>query len=340
MNASVLTGSGSAPSGSGSKSFSNRPRDGSSSVGPLIGHKRSRSWGVEQALFNPSATTRVVSHYSNPSLNYRLFAQAFSEGWQTGYKANMPVFVHIDKTQNHQFRVVASIQLINYYLALASCDRDFLIQYLRNKKMKISLIPGISKEDFENRRGRGEAGMKVSGASDDNKEFIRDFMKKWSLFGVINNDMDIKSDLQKLFNVTVRGRCRVFNLWDATKVKQGSRLYLRLELVDWNPNLHFIAPDSSRMSSLPPSAKWGGKVWQLRAYTHRELSAIARSARRAAINEGLSTNGITVEGHFYCGTVLNSVARRPDDYFRDRAGRDHKQMIQLPSIEVALHTLA
>jgi len=319
---SFLRTPGSAPSGSGRKSFPNRPQSGSSSIGPLIGHKRTRNdWNVDRALFNPSATTRVVSHYSNPSLNYKVFAQAFSEQWQTGYKPYMPMFIHLNDKQTNRLRVLASLQLINYYLALASTDRTYLKMYLGRKKMKKSLIPGaeLSDNEFEDLSHVG---------------FIREFMKKWSFFGVVNNDMDIRSKLQKLFNCTVRGRGRVFNLWEVKHIQQGSRLFLNLELVDLDANLHFVAPDGTRMPSFPPSRKWEdtnriSRIWQLVPYTYREL-----------VLKQDSVDPVAVAGNFYVGCVINAVAAKPDDYYQKRGCRDHHQMVQLPSIEIALHTLA
>ena len=52
--------------------------------------------------------------------------------------------------------------------------------------------------------------------------FVEDFNKKWAFMGVILTDMDLNSRYQKLFNLNVRGRSRIFNVWNSKSAATNS----------------------------------------------------------------------------------------------------------------------
>ena len=118
--------------------------------------------------------------------------------------------------------------------------------------------------------------------------FVEDFNKKWAFMGVILTDMDLNSRYQKLFNLNVRGRSRIFNVWNSKSaatnsmhgrrdnVQKGDELYFTLRKVVKDPSSTYLTPDGSMMSIIPTGDRIelrlggvdieidsGDMVWQL-----------------------------------------------------------------------------
>ena len=159
--------------------------------------------------------------------------------------------------------------------------------------------------------------------------------------GVILNDMDVSSRYQKLFNLNVRGRSRIFNMWTTRmngryerktardRVQKGDHLFLvlRKEPVD---ETTYLLPDGSSMAIIPPSNR-SNQVWQIRA--ERTTHGVTPFPER--INGSLYPEP---KLHIEIGKVSNGISKKPDEHFQRKAFRSHEQMSALPMIEVFLHT--
>ena len=286
--------------------------------------------------YNASHQTSVFHPAVNSTANYPFFCGAFAQNWQTEYTEGMPLFICRQHTGNEKNRgtltgrhvahnIMASIPVINYYLMLGSSDKTFVDEYVKKYTLNKALIPHVSDS--------------ASTQEEKDQSFIDDFNKKWSFMGIIMNDMDINSRYQKLFNVTVRGRCRVFNLWTTRiggersmatardRVSKGDELYLTLrkELVD--PK-HFVQPNGNAMSVWPTGSA-SNEIWQIKA----SRSSFSTTRRLTHYDK----NGSRIH-HYHVGKVLSAVSKKPDEHYQRKAFRQHKQMVSLPLIEVAVAT--
>lgn len=304
---------------------------------PALKKHHSHSEGNSLAPpYNASHQTAVFHPAVNSTANYPMFCGAFSRNWQTAYTEGMPLFVcrqnrdTADKrgtlTGRHvSHNLLASIPVLNYYLTLGSCDQAFIDNMVKRYNLNKALIPYPDPDP---------------NLSEDEKleSFIEDFKKKWAFIGIIKNDMDINSRYQKLFNVTVRGRCRVFNLWTTRisskysrseardRVGKGDDLYLTLKRVPID-NDTFKLPDGTTMPIIPQCEE-SNMVWQIRA-SRRSLVARRRPQLRDA-------NGLPQE-HIHVGKVLSAISKKPDEHYQKRAFREHTQMACLPMLELATH---
>ena len=121
--------------------------------------------------------------------------------------------------------ILASMQVINFYLTMGSCDRTFVDQFVKRYSLNEALIPHEPTNEELVARGYTLNGVDDQEARD--TEFIKDFMRKWRFVGVVLNDMDTTSTYQKLFNLNVRGRSRVFNIWTTRLDSKYSRAQAR-----------------------------------------------------------------------------------------------------------------
>ena len=172
--------------------------------------------------------------------------------------------------------------------------------------------------------------------------FIENFVAKWRFMGIILSDMDVSSRYQKLFNLNVRGRSRVFNLWNTRmngrrdrkmardRVQKGDTLYLTSEKVPVDDTT-YVQPDGTTMAIIP-QANDSNEVWQIRASRTTHGKAPFPERREGSILRKKP------QLHIEVGRVLNALSKKPEEHFQRRAFREHTQMGQLPMVEVALHT--
>lgn len=237
--------------------------------------------------------------------------------------------------------ILASMQVLNFYLTMGSCERTFVDQFVKRYSLNEALIPHEPSDD-ELRKMGYVVGNSSQGEIRDTQEardteFIKDFMRKWRFVGVVLNDMDTTSTYQKLFNLNVRGRSRVFNIWTTRldskysraqardRVKKNDKLYFVLKKVKVD-ELTYKQPDGSAMALTPP-CRDDGYVWQLRT---------ARCSLKVHPRPRDERGG--VQKYIYAGTVLQSISKKADEHFQRRAMREHTQMCCLPMIEIALAT--
>nr|WP_292968349.1 hypothetical protein [Allomuricauda sp.] len=295
--------------------------------------------------YNASHHTAVFHPAVNSTANYPMFCGAFSRNWQTGYTEGMPLFICRQHRESNDKRgtltgrhvshnLLASIPVLNYYLTLGSCDQAFIDNMVKKYNLNRALIPYPTVRTTEQKPGTERNYTQ----SEEYESFIDDFNKKWSFIGIIKNDMDLKSRYQKLFNITVRGRCRSFNLWTTRisskysrseardRVGKGDDLYLTLKRVPID-NDTFKLPDGTNMPIIPQCEN-SNMVWQIRA---SRRSIIAR--RRP---QNLDANGLPQQ-HMHIGKVLSAISKKPDEHYQKRAFREHTQMTCLPMVEIATH---
>jgi len=319
-------------------------------------------------LMRPSIHNNALAFGANANATYPFFAGAFSNDWQTEYHEAMPMFMNMMQgkyvKQTGEFtkwndprttltgrhtthQIMASLPVLNFYLTIGSCDPGFVQRFVKRYQLNEALIPHADEDKnlvldyFPDLPSFTEDSADISkpeyqalrDARDDS--FIKDFIKKWRFSGVILTDMDVSSRFQKLFNLNVRGRTNIFNLWTTRlssryerkqardRVKQNDTLYFVLKKVPVDETT-WLQPDGSSMSIIPEISD-DQMVWQLRC-------ARMSMGKRPVINPGENVHYIEV------GRVLNSISKKPDEHYQRRAYRIHKQMMCLPQLEIVLKT--
>ena len=300
----------------------------------------------QTGLQAPSVHSTVFHPAANANATYPFFCGAYANEWQKGFTEGMPMFINMQ--QNKSFseargtltgrhtshNILASIPVLNFYLTLGSCEPQFVDQFVKRYSLNEALIP--------HEPTKAEL-IKMGYADDDtlkearDTEFIKDFMRKWRFIGVVLNDMDTTSTYQKLFNLNVRGRSRVFNIWTTRldskysraqardRVKKNDKLYFVLKKVKID-ELTYKQPDGASMALTPP-CRDDGYVWQLRT---------ARCSLKVHPKPRDERGG--VQKYIYAGKVLQAISKKADEHFQRRAMREHTQMCCLPMIEIALAT--
>lgn len=310
-------------------------------------------------IMAPTVHNNVFSLAANPNATYPLFCGAFSTNWQQGYREGMPLFVNMQQvpdkdsrttlTGRHQsHNILASLPVLNFYLTIGSSNQQWVQRFVKKYQINEALIPReptaqeLGKrmaEDYPNPDVRPSPEQRADLID---QMFMENFHAKWRFMGVVLTDMDVSSRYQKLFNLNVRGRSRVFNLWNTRmngkyerrtardRVQKGDTLYLSLQKVPVDETT-YVQPDGTTMAIVPQAGD-DNRVWQLRGerMTHgkapfapRVLGQVLRREPRLNI---------------YVGKVLNSLSKKPEEHFQRRAFREHEQMSQLPMVEIALHT--
>ena len=303
----------------------------------------------------PTVHNNVFHLAANPNATYPLFCGAFSTNWQMGYREGMPLFINMQHsptkdprttlTGRHQsHNILASIPVLNFYLTIGSSSNNFVQRFVKKYQINDALIPrGPDDEELRKRAAADGVDLTDAEAKQRLKDqmFIENFVAKWRFMGIILTDMDVSSRFQKLFNLNVRGRSRVFNLWNTRmngkydrrmardRVQKGDTLYLTLKKVPVDETT-YVQPDGTTMAIIP-QANDENMVWQIRAerMTHGKAPFAPR------LNGSLYREArLNIE----VGRVLNAISKKPEEHFQRRSFREHKQMGHLPMVEIALHT--
>lgn len=328
-----------------------RPSSGFPDFRTLQNHASHNEGNSLGPPYTASHETSVFHPAVNSTANYPFFCGAFAQGWQQQYSEGMPMFIckqqHDKKrgtlTGRHvTHNILASVPVINFYLTLGSCDKVFVDSFVKKYALNNALIPTV-KSDEELRKELGiDKGQNRRDPTQTEREqsFIDDFNNKWDFIGIVMTDMDVKSKYQKLFNLTVRGRCRVFNTWTTRigskysrseardRVMKGDELYLTLKKEVLDANKHFMQPDGTVMPIFPACDNTN-TIWQI-SCSRRSLTA----SRRPQIKD---EDG-SPQQHMYVGRVLSAVSKKPDEHYQRRASREHTQLASLPMLEIAMHT--
>ena len=213
-------------------------------------------------------------------------------------------------------------------------------RFVKKYQINEALIPrGPTNQELADRARKDGVDLADTDAGQRLKDqmFIENFLAKWRYMGVILTDMDVSSRYQKLFNLNVRGRSRVFNLWNTRMNGKYERKMAR-DRVQGHYSLPFAG--SSRRHN--PCNRTGQR-WQLfHKRTTRTVSGRfgrAHDARKTPLRPRLN-GGLYREPrlNIEVGRVLNALSKKPEEHFQRRAFREHKQMGHLPMVEVALHT--
>ena len=309
-------------------------------------------------IMPPTVHNNVFHLAANPNATYPLFCGAFSTNWQMGYREGMPLFINMQHsptkdprttlTGRHQsHNILASIPVLNFYLTIGSSSNNFVQRFVKKYQINEALIPRGPTEGVggELNKRANEDGIDLTNAEAKQRlkdqMFIENFIAKWRFMGIILTDMDVSSRFQKLFNLNVRGRSRVFNLWNTRmngkydrrmardRVQKGDTLYLSLKKVPVDDTT-YVQPDGTTMAIIPqPNDE--NMVWQIRA----ERMTHGRAPFAPRINGSLYREARL---NIVVGRVLNSISKKPEEHFQRRSFREHKQMGHLPMVEIALHT--
>ena len=318
---------------------------------PVLQNHASHSEGSSLGPpYTASHQTSVFHPAVNSTANYPFFCGAFAQNWQQQYKEGMPMFICRQQrdlkpgsetgrrgtlTGRHvTHNILASIPVINFYLTLGSCDSTFVKNFVKKYALNNALIPSVDEEKLKTDLKR------APNQDEKDQAFIDDFNKKWRFIGIVITDMDVKSRYQKLFNLTVRGRCRVFNSWTTRigskysrseardRVMKGDELYLTLKKEVLDANKHFMQPDGTVMPIFPACDNTN-TIWQI-SCSRRSLTANRRPQNRDEDGR--------LQQNLYLGKVISAVSKKPDEHYQKRSFREHTQLASLPMIEIAMHT--
>jgi hypothetical protein len=300
-------------------------------------------------LAKPSVHNTVFHPAANSNATYPFFAGRYTNDWQKGFVEGMPMFVNMEHNRTFSdsrgtltgrhtsHNIMASIPVLNFYLTIASTEANFARKFIQKYSLNEALIPIVpTDEEVKAKHGQNLNDDSIKYLKDE--MFIQDFMAKWRFMGVILSDMDVQSNYQKLFNLNVRGRTRIFNLFTTRmdsherngsvmrhRVMKNDQLYFVLKKC-YVDELAYRTPDGSSMALTPPPSD-DGMVWQIKT---------ERLSLRQKPQE-VDSNG-NLQKFIYCGKVLNAVSKKPDEHYVRKAFREHTQMACLPLIEVALAT--
>ncbi len=182
---------------------------------------RKRSLPTVASLQNPSIHNSVTELQTNSTAAAPLFCRPFQNGFEKEYDEGDILFVKKEDakgaSRNH-LHVVANLPVLNYILR-------------------------TSRETNSD----GSMGARTY-------QSVDKIVENWNFFGVMLNDMQGGSRYQRLLNVTVRGRCRIGNLWstDAFKnfgnkrIKKGQTLWLGLKRKNHSSPETVLTPDGGR----------------------------------------------------------------------------------------------
>lgn len=307
-------------------------------------------------LMAPNVHNNVFNLAANPNATYPLFCGAYSNNWQQAYSEGMILFTNMQHAPNKDRRttitgrhqshnILASIPVLNFYLTIGSSQQAFVQRFVKRYQLNEALIPRYpSPTELNDRIAESTVEGQEPNIDEDylrDLMFIEDFNRKWQYMGVILTDMDVSSRFQKLFNLNVRGRSRVFNIWNTRqsgqydrsqardRVQKNDHLYLVLKKVPVDETT-YMQPDGSTMAIIPPASA-DNRVWQIRAErTTHGVAPFPKRARGSILPEP--------KLHIEVGKVLNALSKKPDEHFQRRSFREHTQMACLPMVEVALHT--
>lgn len=308
----------------------------------------------QTGLQKPSIHNTVFHPAANSNAAYPFFCGRYTSDWQKGFVEGMCMFINMQQNKSFSDKrgtltgrhtshnILASIPVLNFYLTIGSTATNFVQKFVQKYALNEALIPREPSDDeLEEKYGRlVVTEYRNSGKLQELKdaEFILDFQRKYRFAGIILTDMDTSSNYQKLFNLNVRGRSRVFNMWTTRLDSQHSRGGQARDKVMKNDKLYFVLkkcprdeltykqPDGASMALTPPTRE-DGMVWQLKT---------ARLSLRQK-PKTYDENG-NQQHYIYCGQVLNAVSKKPDEHYVRRSYREHTQQSCLPLIEVALAT--
>ena len=157
--------------------------------------------------------------------------------------------------------------------------------------------------------------------------------------GIVMTDMDTKSRYQKLFNLTVRGRCRVFNCWTTASgpntqgrgkrpCDEGRRALFDLE-----------KGSLGRQQALYATGRYGhAYLSSMRQHQHDLQISASRRSLTASRRPQIKDEDGNLEQHIYVGKVLSAISKKPDEHYQKRSFREHVQLAALPMLESAVHT--
>lgn len=182
---------------------------------------RKRSLPTVASMQNPSIHNSVTELQTNSTAAAPLFCRPFTNGYEKEYDEGDILFVKKEDAkgaQRNHLHVVANLPVLNYILRTT---RD-------------------AKSD-------GSPGRKTYRS-------VESVLNNWNFFGIMLNDMKGGSRYQRLLNVTVRGRCRVGNMWstDAGKhfgnksVKKGQTLWLGIREKSHKSPEMILTPDGGK----------------------------------------------------------------------------------------------
>ncbi len=298
---------------------------------------------VHNTVFHPAA---------NANATYPFFCGRYTSDWQKGFVEGMCMFINMQ--QNKSFadkrgsltgrhtthNILASIPVLNFYLTIGSTAPNFVQRFVQKYALNEALIPREPTTEEIEEKYEIDASMYEDSYIQELKdaEFILDFKRKYRFIGIVLTDMDTSSNYQKLFNLNVRGRSRVFNMWTTRLDSQHSKGGQARDKVLKNDKLYFVLkkckrdeltykqPDGASMALTPPTRE-DGMVWQLKT------ARLSLRQKPRTYDE----NG-NQQLYIYCGQVLNAVSKKPDEHYVRRSFREHTQQSCLPLIEIALST--
>lgn len=153
--------------------------------------------------------------------------------------------------------------------------------------------------------------------SDDSADGL---MQKWKSFGVMLLDMKPESQMQRLLNCTVFGRCKAANMWGP--VRMGDVLGLAVVKVPKDKFATIHQPDGSSR----PAGVLEDDVWQLMPCKNGRLVR--------AVADWLGD--VAIEHHIHVGIVSKCVTRPPRASAIIAATQITERLTSLPHIEILI----
>ena len=272
-------------------SMNGRPDNGVSSArayksGPRQGSSSAPSIAE---LRNPTLVNSQISQQTNVTTSLPLIIRPWLDSYEAQFAQGSILFVHKEQ-KAHRLATVADLPTLNYIMENA--NRQSNLNQPTQAMYKNTLTVPI-------------------------------FQKKgWNLFGVMRNDMDADSQLQKLLNVDVFGRSMIANIFGP--LKRGDHVGLALKRIKTDLEYNgFVQPSGNILPSVIINQPADG-ILQLVPTINGKLA------------DPTSDDALDYEVHYPLGVVTHAVGRVPNLGHRKYALRSQAKYLKLPRVEILM----
>lgn len=279
--------------------FGGRPDTGATSAtayksGPSADRNAPPAFG---AGIQPTLTSSSISLDTNVTTSLPLMVRPWLDGYEKSFTQGSILFTNID-SKAHRLSTVADLPTMNFILESA------------NRRFNTELV----KADMYQSCKSANKFRKQNG---------------WNYFGVMRNDMMADSQLQKLLNVDVFGRCMIGNIFG--QLKRGDHVGLCLRRIRTDRLFGgFMQPAGNLMPTVV--IKQQGEEDALKKGILQILPTINGNCcmEMAGVECG------EIEVHYPLGIVTHAVGRVPNLGQRQQSLRSQTHFTLLPRIEILM----
>jgi len=243
-------------------------------------------------LRNPTLVNSQISQQTNVTTSLPLIIRPWLDSYEAQFAQGSILFVNKEQ-KAHRLATVADLPTLNYIMENANRQANL------NKPTQSMYTDTLSVQTFQK--------------------------KGWNLFGVMRNDMDADSQLQKLLNVDVFGRSMIANIFGP--LKRGDHVGLALKQIRTDLEYNgFVQPSGNILPSvIIDHASNPNGILQLVPTINGKLADVSDP-----------DDALDYEVHYPLGVVTHAVGRVPNLGHRKYALRSQAKYLKLPRVEILM----